>query len=201
MRAYKPARRKKFEFMKNLLQFGQISYILCLLWVKVEESGASVSSDAPALKDRIELMFLGQYLHNIDDKGRLTVPARFRDLLAAEGAYVMQGFDQNLMVLTESAFEAVSRRVGQISFTDANARLLRRLIYSTANRLEIDKVGRVLVPAFLREYAGLESEAIIIGAGEYFEVWSQKRWSEQVAQLQDSEATAQRFEPFTILFG
>jgi len=146
-------------------------------------------------------MFLGQYLHNIDDKGRLTVPARFRDLLAAEGAYVMQGFDQNLMVLTESAFEAVSRRVGQISLTDVNARLLRRLIYSTANRLEIDKVGRVLVPAFLREFAGLESEAIIIGAGEYFEVWSQKRWSEQVAQLQDSEATAQRFEPFTILFG
>jgi MraZ protein len=146
-------------------------------------------------------MFLGQYVHSIDEKGRLTIPARFRDVLAAEGAYLMQGFDQNLMVLTEPAFESVRARLRQFSLTDVTARLLRRLVYSTANRVEVDRVGRILIPQFLRDHAGLNTEAILIGSGEYFEIWSQEGWSQQKALLQDAEANAQRFEPFTILFG
>lgn len=138
-------------------------------------------------------MFLGQYRHNIDEKGRLTIPARFRDLLAAEGAYVLQGFDNNLMVLTVPTFEAISKRVSQMSLTDPSARLLKRLIFSTADRVEVDRAGRILIPQFLRRSAGLDGEAILVGVGDYFEIWAPSVWEQQVDQLQDVEANAQRF--------
>jgi MraZ protein len=146
-------------------------------------------------------MFLGQFYHSLDDKGRLTIPARFRELLADEGAYLMQGFDQNLMVLTRTSFEAISRRINQTSMTDPTARLLRRLLYSTADRVEVDRVGRILLPQYLRETAGLDGEAVIIGAGEHFEIWSPDRWAAQTEQINDSEANAQRFESYELLFG
>jgi MraZ protein len=138
-------------------------------------------------------MFLGQFRHNIDDKGRLTIPARFRELVIAQGAYIMQGFDQNLMVLTSSAFEAISRKVNHMSMTDPNSRLLRRMIYSTADRVEVDKAGRLLIPLFLRQFAALNGDAVVVGAGDYFEIWSPDFWSTQMDQLQDGDANAHRF--------
>ena len=138
-------------------------------------------------------MFLGRYRHNIDEKGRLTIPARFRDVLAAEGAFVLQGFDNNLMVLTQPAFEAISRRVTQMSLTDPSARLLKRLIFSTADRVEVDRAGRILIPQFLRLSAGLDGDAFVVGVGDYFEIWSPDHWSVQTDQLQDAESNAQRF--------
>ncbi len=142
-------------------------------------------------------MFLGQYRHNLDSKDRLTIPSRYRDLLT-EGAYVMQGFDRNLMVMTNEAFSAISHRVNQMSVTDPTARLLRRLIFSTADRVELDKVGRILMPQFLRESAGLQGDAMLVGAGDYFEIWSPEQWALQNAQLQDAEANAQRFAALDI---
>lgn len=138
-------------------------------------------------------MFLGQYQHNIDSKGRLTIPARFRELLVAEGAYVTQGFDNNLMVLTVSSFKQISQRVNTMSMTDPMARLLKRLIFSGADLVDFDKVGRILIPQFLRDAAGLDGEAMIVGVGAYFEIWSPEMWQEQVNQLKDVEANAQRF--------
>ncbi len=146
-------------------------------------------------------MFLGQFYHNLDDKGRLTVPARFRDVLAAEGAYVLQGFDQNLLVLTAPTFEAISRRVNEMSMTDPMTRLLRRLLFSTANRVDVDRVGRILIPQFLRQSASLESDVVIVGAGDYFEIWSPDTWNKQVDQLQDVEANAQRFMTLELASG
>lgn len=163
------------------------------LWEKVGESGAPEVTGVLSLMDKVELMFLGQYHHNLDDKGRLTIPARFRDLLAAEGAYVLQGFDHNLMVLTASTFEAISRRVNRMSITDPTARLLKRLIFSTANFVEVDRAGRFLLPQFLRQSAALDSEVVIVGAGDFFEIWSPEIWEEQIMQLQDVELNAQRF--------
>jgi MraZ protein len=145
------------------------------------------------LTGKVELMFLGQYRHNIDEKGRLTVPARFRDVLAVDGAYILQGFDQNLMVLPAPTFEAVSRRVSKMSITDPTARLLKRLVFSTADRVEVDRAGRILIPQFLRESAFLEGDAVVVGAGDFFEIWAPTNWEGQVAQLQDVEANAQRF--------
>ena len=137
-------------------------------------------------------MFLGQYQHNLDEKGRLMIPARYRELLAA-GAFIMQGFDRCLMVMTDVHFNEVYERINAMNMADPNARLLRRLILSTAYPIEIDKVGRILVPQVLREVNGLNGEAIVAGQGEYFEVWNPDDWNEQMDQLQDIETNNQRF--------
>ena len=138
-------------------------------------------------------MFLGQFQHNLDAKNRLTVPARFREELLSEGAYVMQGFDRNLMVLPTTTFETISRRVNQMSMTDPKTRLLRRLIFSTANYVEVDKVGRILIPQFLRDAATLENGVVVVGNGDYFEIWSPELWNVQIEDLQDAEINADRF--------
>ena len=145
-------------------------------------------------------MFLGQYRHNLDNKGRLTVPARYREMLE-DGAYITQGFDRNLMVWKTSAFEIISQRVNQMSITDPASRLLRRLIFSSGERVEVDRAGRILIPQFLRHSANLDSEAVVVGVGDYFEVWSPSLWDEQAAQLQDIDANAQRFIAFDLSSG
>jgi MraZ protein len=137
-------------------------------------------------------MFLGQYQHSIDEKGRLMIPARFRELLVG-GAFVTQGFDRCLMVMTTSYFEEVYRRVNAMNIADPTARLLRRLLLANAYPLEVDKVGRVLLPVNLRQAVQLNGEAIVAGQGEYFEVWAPPEWNEQLVQLQDIDANNRRF--------
>jgi MraZ protein len=139
------------------------------------------------------MFFTGQYRHTLDSKDRLTVPARFRELLEG-GAYVMQGFDQNLIVFTEPAFVAIHRRISQMKFTDPLTRLLRRLIFSTASRVDMDKVGRILIPEFLRKIAELDGDVMLVGAGDYFEIWSVAHWEQQLILMHDTEANAHRFE-------
>lgn len=138
-------------------------------------------------------MFLGQYQHALDDKGRLTIPAAFRDALA-DGAFISQGFDRNLMVMTSAYFQQVYERINAMSITDPAARLLRRLILSSAYQVEVDKAGRILVPQSLRQFLGLNGEAMVIGQGEYFELFTPAEWSQQMQTLQDAEANAQRFQ-------
>ena len=138
-------------------------------------------------------MFLGQFQHNLDDKGRLMVPARYRDLLAA-GAFITQGFDKCLMVMTDDYFKQVYDRINNMNLADSTARMLRRLILSNAYPVEVDKVGRILVPQNLREFLGITSgELTVAGQGEYFEVWKPADWNAQMTQLQDAEANNQRF--------
>jgi MraZ protein len=137
-------------------------------------------------------MFLGRYEHTIDEKGRLTIPARYRELLES-GAYVTQGFDHNLIVLSASSFEQMYLHVNEMSMTDSAARQLKRLIFSSAERCEFDRAGRILLPQFLRETNGLQSNAILVGVGDYFEIWSPERWLQQNQILQDTEANEQRF--------
>ena len=138
-------------------------------------------------------MFLGQFQHNLDDKGRLMIPARFRELLEG-GAFITQGFDKCLMVMTEAYFKQVYERIEAMNLADPTARLLRRLILSTAYPIEVDKVGRILVPQNLRTFLGVPSgELVVAGQGEYFEVWTPATWAEQMALLQDTEANNARF--------
>lgn len=137
-------------------------------------------------------MFLGQYQHSFDEKKRLTVPARFRELLAG-GAFITQGFDKVLMVLTPSAFEQLYTRITQMNIADSMARRLRRLILGNAYQLEIDKSGRILIPQNLRIFASLEGEAVLVGQGDYFEVWSPENWQKEEEYIQDPEASDQRY--------
>ena len=138
-------------------------------------------------------MFLGQFQHNLDEKGRLMIPARFRELLEG-GAFITQGFDKCLMVMTEAYFKQVYERINAMNLADPTARLLRRLILSNAYPVEVDKVGRILLPQNLRGFLGIENgELIVAGQGDYFEVWMPAEWKLQMDQLQDTEANNQRF--------
>ena len=138
-------------------------------------------------------MFSSQFQHNLDDKGRLMIPARYRDLLAA-GAFITQGFEKCLMVMTDAYFKEVYDIINGMNMADPAARMLRRLIISNAYPVEVDKVGRILVPQNLRDFLGIESgELVVAGVGEYFEVWTPAEWKMQIDKLQDPEANAQRF--------
>jgi MraZ protein len=138
-------------------------------------------------------MFLGQFQHNLDDKGRLMIPARYRELLAA-GAFITQGFDRCLMVMTDAYFQDVYARINSMNMADSTTRMLRRLILSNAYPVEVDKVGRILVPSNLREFLAINSgELIVAGQGEYFEVWTPADWKMQMDNLQAADANEQRF--------
>ena len=137
-------------------------------------------------------MFLGQFQHTLDEKGRLMIPARYRELLAA-GAFITQGFDKCLMVMTDAYFAQVYDRINSMNLADPTARLLRRLILSNAYAVEVDRVGRILVPGNLRQVIELNGEAIVAGQGDYFEVWNPADWNAQMDQLQDIETNNQRF--------
>ncbi len=137
-------------------------------------------------------MFLGRYEHTVDDKGRVTIPARYRELLE-NGAYVTQGFDHNLIVLPAPSFENMYMHVNDLSMTDPTARQLKRFIFANAERCDFDRAGRMLLPQFLRDAAQLDGAAILVGVGDYFEIWSPKNWAQQNELLQDTEITTQRF--------
>ncbi len=145
-------------------------------------------------------MFLGQFYHNLDVKGRLIIPARYRDILAPDGAYVMQGFDQNLMVLPVEKFDELSQQVNHLSLTSSSARLLKRLIFSTADKVDVDKIGRILLPQFLRQFAGLQENLVIVGAGDYFEIWSQDTWKVQQDALLEVQSNPDQFAGMNLAF-
>src|SRR5262245_44231002 len=165
-----------------------------IMWEIVVRSGRQ-APDPPASDALIGIvahMFLGQFTHNLDDKGRLMIPARFRELLES-GAFITQGFDKCLMVMNESYFKQVYDRIESMNLADPSARLLRRLILSNAYPAELDKVGRILLPQNLRGFIKLDGEAILAGQGEYFEVWKPDEWNGQMSQLQDAAANNKRF--------
>ncbi|MFZ6027109.1 MAG: division/cell wall cluster transcriptional repressor MraZ [Chloroflexota bacterium] len=137
-------------------------------------------------------MFLGQYRHSLDSKNRLTIPSRYREMLA-EGAYVTRGFDGNLIVYTAATFHTITRQASETSVTDQAARQLKRLLFSNADFIETDRAGRILIPDFLRESAGLENEVVLAGMGDHFEIWAPERWMQQMEQLDDPAANAERF--------
>jgi MraZ protein len=145
-------------------------------------------------------VFLGQFAHNVDAKGRLTVPVRFRASLAA-GAFVTQGFERNLMVYTTDSFERLAKRANMLSSTDPEARAVRRMIFGGATEVALDSVGRILIPPFLREFAELKDEVTVVGVGEYFEIWSTEAWLKELASVTDAESNSRRFAAFDLSAG
>ncbi len=129
----------------------------------------------------------------------MTIPARMRDLLS-DGVYLTQGFDRNLRLLNEPAFNAMAEKINHLSETNPKIRLLKRLFFSSASRVELDSLGRVLIPQFLRDFAALESEAVVVGVGEAIEIWSLSAWQEQLSALSDSDANAQQFSDLDLSF-
>jgi MraZ protein len=128
-------------------------------------------------------MFSGEYEHTVDEKGRLTIPAKFRAGLA-EGLFVTRGLDGCLFVFPPSAWRILSEKVANLPLSQASARLFSRMIYS-GTECKLDKQGRILLPPPLREYADIESEVVITGVNSRLEIWSKKRWQEQTTRMEE----------------
>lgn len=138
-------------------------------------------------------MLIGQYNHALDDKGRLTVPSVYRDSLAP-GAYVTQGLDKNLMVMTSSYFDTIYNRVNSLNMADPDVRTLRRVFLSSAFKVELDKAGRIIIPPKLRTFLGTANELTLVGQGAYFEIWNATDWGKLSESLEDVEQNAIRFK-------
>ncbi len=152
------------------------------------------------IKGNLELMFLGEFQHAIDDKGRLTIPAKFREELAG-GAVVTRGFEKYLLLYTTESFTRLTVRAKNLSPTDPENRALLRLAFSGASEAALDKQGRIHVPPFLRTYAGLTGECVIVGVGDYIEIWSRDGWDEQLKVVNDPEVNARRFATLNLATG
>lgn len=137
-------------------------------------------------------MFLGRYEHTIDEKGRITIPAKFREGLG-DCVYITQGFDGNLQAFPAALYEAMSRQVRSANYLDSNSRVLRRILFANAEMAKFDSAGRILLPVFLRKLADLAEVAVLVGSGEYFEIWSPENWQTQQNSLNDVKANEQRF--------
>ncbi len=142
-----------------------------------------------------EHMFLGEFRHSLDEYGRLTLPAPYRALLP-EDVFIVHGLDENLMVLPPERFQVLYRQLQRLSLTDPKARQLRRLMFASAAQTKVDRAGRIRIPTELRERAGLAKDVVIVGVGDYFELWAPDAWKEQLTLLEDAEANAQRFAVF-----
>jgi len=158
----------------------------------VGESGAP-GNRRSAVNGVLELMFLGQYEHTIDSKGRMTIPVKFREMLI-DGAFITAGFENNLMVLTADVFNRLYERINAMSITSQDARSLRRLMFSQAVQVEVDKAGRILLPQYLRDRIKLDSQAIVIGTGGFFEIWNPEDWKPEAEELFNGETNAKRYE-------
>jgi MraZ protein len=138
-------------------------------------------------------VFTGEYRHSVDDKGRLAVPSRFRAQLDA-GLVVSRWLDSCLAVHTKTGWDALADKVATLPITDEGARRFSRFIFAGAAEATLDGQGRVLIPAYLREMAGLGSEAVVVGSRDHAEIWAPATWETYRRQLEDPAALAEAIE-------
>src|SRR3990172_8885632 len=128
-------------------------------------------------------MFLGEYRHNLDYKGRVAVPKKFRGDLA-EGAILTKGLDGCLFLYSRESWERLMIRLRELSVTQADTRAFGRYLFGGASEVEFDNLGRIKIPEYLLEYARIEKEAILVGLLERIEIWNPTRWTKQVKKLE-----------------
>jgi MraZ protein len=128
---------------------------------------------------------MGEYQHTIDEKGRLTIPAKFREGLGSSFV-ITRGLDQCLFVYPLEEWKQLEQKMKALPFTKADARAFTRFFFSGAAECEWDKQGRVSIPANLREHAGIQKECVVIGVSNRVEVWSKDRWEDYFAQSENS---------------
>ncbi|MCX7942367.1 MAG: division/cell wall cluster transcriptional repressor MraZ [Dictyoglomaceae bacterium] len=127
-------------------------------------------------------MFIGEYLHSLDEKGRLTIPNIFRQELG-EKFYITRGFDKCLQLYTVEEWKKFSALLLEFSPTDEASLNVKRFWFSGSVESTWDKLGRVLIPSYLREYAELDRDVVIIGVGRYIEIWSKENWERFKKQI------------------
>jgi MraZ protein len=134
-------------------------------------------------------MFLGEYTHTIDEKGRLTIPAKFRGELAS-GLVVTRGFDNNLMVFPLGEWQDLAKRIIERPIGEVDVRTFRRRVFSGAVDISPDSHGRIVLPPYLRDFAGIDGEVVVAGLYNYVEVWSTEAWNEVRLTIEQSSDAA-----------
>lgn len=147
-----------------------------------------VKNGETAAAVRGRLMFMGEFNHNIDAKGRLIIPSRFREELG-ENSVLTRGMDGCLSIYPQEAWKAFEEKLASLPLTSKDARTFTRFFVSGATPCELDRQGRILVPSTLREYAGLEKNVILAGNLDRIEIWSKSRW-EKSNNYEDMDAIA-----------
>ena len=143
-------------------------------------------------------MFMGEYNHSIDAKGRLIIPSKFRDMLGDEFV-VTKGLEGCLFVVEKYEFESFMDKLNEKSDLEAKVRKIKRFFISGAQEMEPDKQGRMLVPPTLREYAGLEKEVVFAGVGGHIEIWDKSKWDD-VTSFDDINDIAEELSNIGISF-
>ncbi len=124
-------------------------------------------------------MFYGEYEHTLDAKDRVIVPAKFREIFKesyTERFFITRGLDQCLFVFTEEVWRAQERKFREMPFTRQEARKFNRLFFSGAAEVVCDKQGRILIPGYLKGFADIKQDVMIIGVSDRIEIWSKEKW-------------------------
>lgn len=120
-------------------------------------------------------MFLGEYSHNIDDKNRLSIPTKFRADLR-QGAVVTRGLDNCLFLFTKKDWESLVKKISELPLSQSNARSFSRMMLMGAMEVKIDKLGRILLPDYLKKFAGLNKKVAVGGVFNRIEIWDSTKW-------------------------
>lgn len=134
-----------------------------------------------------EIMFMGEYQHTIDSKGRMIVPAKFREGLG-EQFVLTRGLDQCLFGYPMSEWKLIEEKLKALPLTKKDARAFTRFFFSGATECELDKQGRINIASPLLNYAKLEKECVVIGVSNRIELWSKEIWEQYVEEQEDSFA-------------
>jgi MraZ protein len=130
-------------------------------------------------------MFFGEYEHTVDDKKRLTLPARFRDELAA-GVVLSRGIERNIDVYPRASWDANMARIAELDSLSREAREMKRFVFAGATLAELDKQGRVLVPPHLVAHASIEKEVVLAGVHDHIEIWNAAEWASHLEAIEGS---------------
>ena len=139
-------------------------------------------------------MFMGEYNHTIDPKGRLIIPAKFREALGDEFV-VTNGLDGCLFVYANTEWNNFEEKLRTLPLTNKNARQFTRFFLAGAAACEVDKQGRILIPQVLREFAKLEKDVVLVGVASRIEIWSKEVWEESISTYDtDMDEVAENME-------
>jgi MraZ protein len=141
-------------------------------------------------------MFYGEYIHGLDRKGRIILPAKFREVIKSQGIerfYITRGLDKCLFVFPEEEWRAQEDKFKSMPFTRQESRRFNRLYFSGAQEVILDRQGRMLIPVYLKDFAELKKEVVIIGVSNRIEIWSRHVWKDFYENSRPSfEETAER---------
>lgn len=144
-------------------------------------------------------MLIGEYNHTLDPKKRLSLPSKWRKELGKK-VVVTRGLDNCLFVYPNAQWEKIAEKVGQLPLGQADTRSFNRFFLSGAVEVEVDSVGRILVPDFLKEFAGLNSKVVLAGIHDRVEIWDEKKWESYKRKIEgQADALAEKLGDIGVL--